>query len=214
MTRTTNGVVVANPLQMLALDDDSLWMFYTRTFAGVLILEGFIECQVGYGAGTLQSSTLADPNNGIGPGTLAGTFASDGSIAARGTDPVRVIDFAATKASTSVYAPATAAALADVAGSWAVTGINGAPAALDISASGAMTGLLNGASIAGTLAPRASGGNVFDVQVTLTDSLSQLNGVTFVGLAYRSFLSDGSSQLIWAGKSADGRYFDGMLGVR
>ncbi len=214
MTRTTNGVVVANPLQLLARDDDSLWMFYTRTFADVLILEGFIECPVGYGAGTLQSSNLADPNNGIGPGTLAGTFAADGSIAARGIDPVRVIDFAAAKAPTAAWSAATEASLADVAGAWAVTGINGVPATLEVSATGAMTGVLGGASITGTLAPRASGGNVFDVQVTLADSLSQLNGVTFAGVAYRSVLPDGRSQFIWAGTSADRRYFDGMLGVR
>lgn len=214
MTRTTNGVAAQNPLQMLALSDDSLWMFYTRTYAGVLILEGFIECQASYGAGTLQSSNLADPNNGIGPGTLTGTFAADGSITARGVDPVRTIDFAASKAAAATFDPAATATLADVSGNWPATGINGLPGTLDISTGGALTGLYNGGAITGTVAPRAAGGNVFDVQVTFADSLSQLDGVTFAGIAWRSALADGTAQFIWAGVSADRQVFAGMLGVR
>lgn len=214
MTRTINGVATQNPLQMLALADDSLWMFYTRTFAGLLILEGFIECQATYGTGIIASSNLADPNNGIGPGTLAGTFAADGSITARGTDPVSVIDFTATKAATSIFNATATALLADVAGSWPVTGINGVPALLDISTAGAITGSINGAPITGTLTPHASGGNVFDVQVGISGLIGQPNNLRFAGIAWHSALPDGTSQFIWAATSADRQYFEGMLGIR
>ncbi len=213
MTRRTNGVGVTNPLQMLATNDGRLWLLYTRTFADLLILEGFIECDVVYGDGTVQSSDLADPNNGIGPGTLVGTFAADGSVTLNGEDPVRVIDFQAQRALTDTYNPAGTAQLADVEGNWPVTAINGLPASMIVAADSSISGLINGAAFSGSLVPR-SDSNVFDVQLTVHDPLSLLNDVSFAGVGFVSTLPGGRTQFVWTGVSADRQAFQGMLGIR
>ncbi|WP_019143038.1 hypothetical protein [Noviherbaspirillum massiliense] len=93
--------------------------------------------------------------------------------------------------------------LGNITGGWSVTDLEGAGYALTVLTDGTLTGFSNGCSINGTIVPRSSGKNVFDVALSFGSTCSMPKTVSGVAVEY--LLPGGSNrQLIIAGVT-DGR---------
>ena len=98
----------------------------------------------------------------------------------------------------SLYDYNIPASLSTIAGAWSVMSFYGGNVSINVSSSGSLTvqeGTCNGT---GTVTPRASGKNVFNVTVTFGATGCALPGATTTGIAIAYPLSTGQTQIIAA----------------
>lgn len=132
---------------------------------------------------TGSGSDFNIPDRTVTPGTYSGTYASKSNITVTTSLGVRF---------NGTYAPAydQAASLATVAGTFSGTGVSGGSpvqaTSVTISSSGAVsTPVSNGCSASGTAAPRPSGKNIFNVNITFSGTNCALgHGTNTTGIAY------------------------------
>jgi hypothetical protein len=114
----------------------------------------------------------------------------------------------------SLYNYNTPASVATIAGGWTLTSIDGSPVTLDVASNGAFTASSGGCSYTGTVAPRASGKNVFSVSMTFGAAPCALAGQTATGMAVAYPLSNGQTQLVVAAVDASRSYGAAAFGTR
>jgi hypothetical protein len=109
----------------------------------------------------------------------------------------------------------TPANLAQITGAWTLSALDGTSADVTIAPGGSFTGANAGCSISGTIEPRASGKNVFDVSVTSGGAPCAAPGTTSTGIAV-TYLLPGSTarQLVVAGVNAARTAGNAFFGVR
>lgn len=143
-----------------------------------------------YGHTTVSGSTLSGagtdfniPDRSVTSGSYTGTFAEKSTIE---------VSTSAGAGFTGVYEPAydQPASLQAVAGTFSGTGVSGDSPVQAVSVTVTDTGQVSvpsslGCSASGTIAPRSTGKNVFNVTVTFFGSTCALgNGATTQGIAY------------------------------
>lgn len=194
--RTSRGV----ELSMLILDDDTVWGLYERD--GLLV--GFLQ---GGGISENRSITVADVRDFdfvdrvTRHGTASATFFAGVSI--QGTMIPAVgnqFSFDATTAAVTGYDYNRPAALAEILGRWRgfyEDGFDRGP--VDISPNGAVSAMTSlGCNYTGTVVPRASGRNVYDIRITFGAPPCQLAGGTATGIAIIVEPVAGARQLLVA----------------
>ncbi|MDE2253485.1 MAG: hypothetical protein KGL42_04360 [Betaproteobacteria bacterium] len=176
------------------LDDGTYYAIYGTNGASGLTVNGFVQGQGSWGATTFTSSNLRDftAAGATLSGTLSATYTPGVSVSgtvteSNGSSTVSNT-FTGTVPQASSYVYNSAADINAVSGNWTAYTLQGAgaPVALTINPNGTFSGAQQGCSFSGTLTPRASGKNNFDVTVNFGANPCVLaNGTASgIGLSY------------------------------
>jgi hypothetical protein len=96
-----------------------------------------------------------------------------------------------------------------------LNGLDGTTTVVSVSSSGAFTGNNSGCLISGSITPRTSGKNIFNVTVTAGTSPCLSPGATYTGIAVTYLIAGTSTrQLIVAGVNATRTAGNAFFGVR
>lgn len=191
--------------QMLVLENDEFWVIYGTQSSTAFLIAGFIQGAGTSNSGAFSSSALRD--YGVVPplaGTANASYNTDAkTISGTASFSGRTVGFNGGPIPGSLYNYGSAASLTTVSGSWSVGVNTGETANLTISAGGAL-GLASSGGCTGTgsVVPRASGKNVFNVAVTFGGAPCLLPGGTVSGIAIAYPLANGRTQLIAAGRNS------------
>lgn len=208
---TANPPVVNNPpllnsstaFQMLVLENGELWTFYGTPTLSDFKVEGFAQ---GNGASNGSFFLASGVKNFPKPPSAGGSAIASASYNATAKSVSgSITDATTTSTLTSVaqgaqaYNYAVAAALSSLTPGWTVTGLNGDQLILTIDGAGVLTGTPVAPATCGFLGsvvPRGTGKNVFNVTITNNGSPSCTFGsLESSGIAYVSPLSGGGNQL-------------------
>jgi hypothetical protein len=191
--------------QMLVLENDEFWVIYGAQSSTTFLIAGFIQGAGTSNNGTFSSSALRD--YGFVPalaGTASANYNTDAkTISGTANFSGRTVGFSGGPIPGSLYNYGSAASTSTVAGSWSVGVNTGETANLTISAGGALSlASSGGCTGTGSIVPRASGKNVFNVAVTFAGTPCLLPGSTVTGIAIAYPLSNGRTQLIAAARNS------------
>ncbi len=203
---------------MLVLENDEAWVLYGDEIGGTFYMKGFISGVGRSSNGTYTSSSLKDYR--FFPainGTLSSSYDSRGAISGttRWTNgsQTSTVNFTAKVAEYNYHTPAN---MANVVGTWTVNDLStGSTASLNVGTDGRFTlADRRGCSAVGTVKPRPTGKNVFDLTITFGGSpclLANRRG-TGVGIWYRSVT--GKATLLAAIKDESKNYGLAAYGTR
>lgn len=201
--------------RMLVLEDDQVWAIYGNQAGNTFQIRGFMQGQGASSNGTFTAANVIDYGD-VPPaaGAVNATYTAsnvNGTVAGAAGS----ISFAGTKLPANEFAYDTPASLAGVAGAWTLGVLDGSVAAVTIAANGSLTGNAGGCNFTGSLTPRASGKNVFDVTVTFGGAPCAMPGVTGTGIGLHYPTTGGAQhQLLIAGVIGDRSSGTVMAGVR
>jgi len=199
---------------LLVLEDGSYWSMYGTQGASAFYVTGFVE-----GAGTSNNGTFTSSDArdfGHSPavsGTVSATYTPT-SISGKVTGASGSETFNGNALTGTTYNYNTPAKISDVAGAWNLTLLNGETLSINISAAGSFGPSVSslGCSISGTVTPRPSGKNVFNVSLLFGAGCS-LVGQTATGIALDYPLTVGT-QIIFAGIDNTRQFGTAAFGVR
>jgi hypothetical protein len=199
---STNGY----SLQTLILEDGTIYnIFGTLGGNGVFTVAGFDQ-----GSTTETGSALSGSiseywyTGATSTATLSGNIVTNTSINGTATYPGGTTStFSLTPVTSSSYVYGNAASTADVVGTWNGNLLNGNPATIVVAANGSFTGADSVAcNFTGTVTPRPSGKNVFNVSVTFGNAPCALPNQTATGVAIDYIATNGLRQLLVAVQNA------------
>jgi hypothetical protein len=200
ITNANGSAFPSTRFHMLVLENDDVWMFHG---SGSLNVGGVVQGRGLSNNGSFRSSVTRDfIAGGAADIPLASTYVPDASIQGSLDTPVGTPTFSGTPMAAPTYDYDAVATLTAVAGDWSVADLAGVATELRISAAGAISST-GGCRVAGQIAPRASGKNVFNVQLTFGAAPCTLTGQTITGVAIVETPSGASRQLILGGVIAD-----------
>ncbi|RJG01806.1 hypothetical protein [Noviherbaspirillum sedimenti] len=200
----------------LVLENDQFTIIYGNRLNNVFTVTGLITGSGQSGNGSFSSTDLKDfPAGGIPlAGTLSASFIPATSFNAVVNRAGQAITFAGTVPSSTSYVYNSLANLADIVGAWDMTTLTGEPVALNIAANGSFTAASAGCGFTGTIAPRVSGRNVFNVVITFGPAPCVLASQTVSGHAVTYLLGNGQRQLIAAATDATKNNATVVFGAR
>lgn len=208
----------SNAFQLLVLENGEFWALYGIPSASTFGVTGFLQ-----GAGTSSNGTFTAASTkdfGFIPAVSGTTNASYNASAKTIAGTVRFasgsVGFSGGPIAGSLYSYDSAASLSTVAGTWVTTGLTGESVTLSIAAStGAFTALSSlGCNFAGTVLPRPSGKNVFNVSLTFGPAPCALPGQAAAGIAVAYPVGTGQTQLLVAVTDASRTVGTAIVGVR
>jgi hypothetical protein len=185
-------------LNILNLENGSVWGIYGRTINGVLLVSGLIQANGTYNNGSFAASDGRDYfwDGTVTAGTVSASYNAAGAFNGSVTYAGGAATFT-TNLSNQNYDYNRAANLAELAGTWTGSTVNGAGSTIAISASGGVAGSSSGCAILGTAVPRPSGKNVFNITVTFANSPACSDpGTTATGIAITYPLANGTRQIL------------------
>lgn len=174
----------------VVLENDEVWAFYTD--AGVV--EGVVQ-------GTVSSRADAFTGSGYDYNlpllsrtevTMAGMIAEEGTFSGTVTLPSSTLEF------TSTYDPSYESAPADATGTWTVraaTSTGTVDTTVTVASNGGISATNADCSGTGTLTPRSSGKNVYNLSVSFTGASCQFNGQTLTGVAVVRAITGGQEMV-------------------
>lgn len=212
----------AGKFSTLVLDNDEIWTLYgVEGAGGELLVYGLIQGQGASSSGSFAVASLKDYyyDGTSASGTLSARYqvgsTFNGTVSANGQS----VSFSGVvpAAGSTNYSYSTAANLSDVSGVWSGTSMSGVTSSYTISSSGTFSGTNQyGCGFSGTVTPRASGKNVFDVTLTnnTSNACGAASGLTGRGIAVSSVLGSGRRQLIVAVVTNDRLYGSAIFATR
>lgn len=191
--------------QMLVLENDEFWVIYGAQSSGTFLIAGFIQGAGTSNSGSFTSSAMKD--YGFLPplaGTASASYSADAkTMSGTASFSGRNVGLNGGPIAGSLYNYGAAASLATISGTWNVGVNTGETASLAINGAGALSlTSTGGCTGTGTIVPRASGKNVFNVSVTFGGSPCLLPGGTVGGIAVAYPLTGGRMQLIAAARNS------------
>ncbi|MEO8407974.1 MAG: hypothetical protein ABI476_06040 [Oxalobacteraceae bacterium] len=199
----------------LILENNQFFTIYGNTGNGGFGIAGFIQGNGKTNSGNFSSTDLKDffADGTVVSGSLSASYIPKTSFNGTLTEGTSTVTFTGAPLKSSSYNYDTAANPANIAGAWILADLQGSTVAVSISSSGALVGSTAGCAFNGTINPRASGKNVFDVALTFGAISCRLTGQTATGIAIEYPLANGKRQLIIAGTDkarANGTAFFGV----
>lgn len=221
-----NGPDVKLNQQTIVLETGEFFIIYGETKDDVYLVDGVLN-----GRGRIELGTdrfLADNNvndyfydrdsnsiRAVYNGDLRANFTSGRFFSGRASLPDSIAEFVGTTPATAVYNYNTAADISSITAGWNARDLLGNALALSIDESGNLTGSYpNGCQFSGTLAPRASGKNVFNVSLTYGPTPCPQPNLTFNGVAIEYALAAPGRALVMAGTTTDRRNGTALYGIR
>lgn len=192
--------------ETIILDDDRFYSLY-----GTISGEMFFVAGLAQGNGTSDNGQFTSSNIrdfGVSPpqsGTLSATYVPatsiSGTVTAAGS--AATLTFAGSAIPSTEFDYSTPADLSLITGAWSLRNLDGSTTTLDIASSGAMTGASSGCAFNGTISPRASGKNVFDISLTFGAAPCAQPGQVATGIGL-TFLVNGGPirELVLAGTNS------------
>ena len=201
----------------LILENGEYWTLYGVNSATSFQIAGILQGTVTSSKGQFTSSDIKD--FGFSP-ALAGTASASyetktNTISGTAKIGTTNIGFNGGPITGSSYNYNTAASLATVSGLWSTTILTGERMTLNIAASGAFSAYTSlGCNGSGTIKPRASGKNVFDVSITTGPAPCLLPNQTGTGVAVTYPLASGKTQLLITAVDLSRNYGSAAFGTR
>lgn len=155
----------------IVLEDGTLWGIGGTVSAGTLFVESMIQGPLTSSGSSVTSNSLRayDFESGLAyTASFSGTAASSGVISGTNTvSGVSPVTVSLTPTATADFNFNTAATQAAIAGTWSGFFSSGDTGSVTVSSSGAIDSLTDaGCRIGGTVVPRPSGKNVYNVTIT------------------------------------------------
>ena len=203
--------------ELLVLENGDFWSMYGIQGSSGFSVAGFVQ---GTGISNNGTFTAAQSKDfGYSPALAVSTNASYDptakTISGTLTAATGAVRFSGGPIAGSLYNYNTAATQSTVAGAWSATSLSGERVALTVSAGGAFTATSSaGCGFSGSVTPRASGKNVFNVALTFGASPCALPGQTATGIALAYPLASGQTQLVVAVTDATRTYGSGLIASR
>lgn len=199
----------------LILENGQYWGLYSRTAAQRFSAAGLVQGVGVTNAGTFTSSDIRDFGPLVyNPGSISATYAPQTSLEGTLGTPASSVAFTS-GSSAAIYNYNTPASNADIAGAWLLMDNDNRSYAMSSPAGGQVAATGNSCPFSGTIAPRASGKNVFDANLTFGSGSCRLAGQAATGVAFQ-WLQDGGStrQLVIAATNADRTQAAVLTGAR
>lgn len=217
---TYRGTITNSPsasaFSAIVLEDGQFWTAYGNSVGGGLVVSGLIQGQGTSSNGSFTSSTVKD--FGAVPalaGTLSATYVSGVSLSGTITAGGSTVGFNGTAVPAAEFNYNAPASLSSVVGNWNLSSTSGDAIALAVAANGTFTGTATGGcSVSGTVAPRPSGKNVFNIQFTNGPAPCELPGWSGGGIGLYTTLSNGTHQLTVAVVDVSRTYGSVAFGTR
>lgn len=191
----------------LVLENGQFYSMYGSTAAdGIFHAYGVVQ---GSGTATTGSFSSTDAKDFFRDGTsptasVSATFSPTVSFNGTVTEGTTPFTFTSAPLAASLYNYKTAASIADIAGAWTMASMQDESFDLTISSAGAVTGTsASGCSLTGTVTPRPSGKNVFNVSLTFGAAPCTAPGQSASGIGIQFALADGRHELLVAGTDTD-----------
>lgn len=199
----------------LVLDDNRFYSIYGEESADAFYITGLLQGNGVANNGSFTSTNVRDYfyDGTVLSGTLSATYRAGESFDGTFTDGTNTATFTGTPLTGSSYNYGTAANLSNVTGSWTLDSMQGDTLSLIIQADGSFSAVLDACSFNGTVLPRVSGKNVFDVNFTFGAAPCPSPGQAFNGIALE-YQMDGIRQLIVAGTILNRNYGTAWFGAR
>lgn len=189
----------------IILENDDIWTVYGQG-SGVSTVHGLIQGSGVSTEGSYASSDTADfgsiPTASVSiyadydaeAGTLDGTMPNEATTTT----------FSGSRLSTEGYDYEAAASLESITGRWTLLTSQGETLDMNVAADGSLNfSSTGGCGGEGSIAPHASGKNLFDLSITFVDDMAcALPGETATGIGL-SYPVDGEQQLLLAAVNAD-----------
>lgn len=208
LTGSTN-----NAFNLLVLENGDAWAIYGTQSATLFGVAGFVQ-----GTGTSSNGSYSVPNGkdfGYSPAQAGSLTATYNATAKTISGTLGSVTFSGGPIPGSLYNYDTAASLSAISGSWSTRDLTGASIALNVAASGAFTAISGfGCQGSGTIVPRASGKNVFNVTLTFGAAPCALAGQSATGIAVLSPLASGRTQLLVTAIDSTRTYGTAAIGTR
>lgn len=206
----------ASDFQALILENGEFWSLYGQDSGSIFSVYGFVQ---GMGASSNGAFTASDVKDfGFNPplsGTLSATYNSSAkTISGTVSSASGSVQFSGGPISGSQYNYDRAASLSNISGNWNTVSSSGGSVSVNVSANGSVTTAEGGCSGSGSITPRSSGKNVFNVSLTFGASPCVLPGQTVTGIAIVYPLSTGQTQLIAAVTNASRTAGVAVFGIR
>lgn len=203
--------------ETLVLENGEFWTAYGTQTATIFSVAGF-----GQGSGTSNNGSYTSSNAkdfGFTPAVAAALNATYDATAKTisGTYSVGTLTgtFSGGPIAGALYNYNTAAALTTVVGSWSTTSLTGEGVAINVASTGAFTAASSlGCNFKGTITPRDSGKNVFNVAMTFGAAPCALPGQSATGIALAYPLTSGRTQLLVSAVDGTRSYGSAVFGTR
>ncbi len=207
----------SNAFKLLVLEDGSYWTIYGRYLSGSFIVDGFIQ-----GTGTSDNGTFASGNArdfGFAPALPASINATYDStaetIAGTASYSAANVTFNGGPAAGALYDYSAAASLSTIAGTWSLTESGGETVALSVAANGQFTTVASsGCNMGGSVAPRASGKNVYNVSLIFGGAPCALPGQAATGIAVAYPVGGGRTEMLLTVVEGNRQYGSAAVGSR
>lgn len=207
---------IGTHFQALVLENGEFWSMYGQDSGSIFTVYGFVQ-----GTGTSNNGTYTVSNAkdfGVDPplsGTLTATYDSSAkTISGSASSASGSVQFSGGPIVDSLYNYDRAASLSDISGRWDTVSSFGGSVSVDVAANGSVTMAEGACSGSGSITPRPSGKNVFNVSITFGPAPCVLPGQTLKGIAVVYPLSTGQTQLVAAGTNASRTVGVAVFGIR
>lgn len=182
----------------LILENGEFWSLYGRDAGSIFYVEGLVQGVGSWNQGSFTSSNVKD--FGFYPaiqGTLTSTYQTgaktiSGTVTADGGS----VQFSGGPIPGATYNYESAANLSTVSGRWDAMSSAGGSISINVSASGSVSFAEGGCTGSGSISPRPSGKNVFNVSLTFGAAPCAFPNQTATGVALAYPLSTGQTQFI------------------
>lgn len=200
----------------LVLENGQYYSLYGETINNVFYVYGFIQGTGTANNGSFSSTDLRDyvSSGEVVSGILSASYTPDVSFNGSIKEGSSTVTFTGAPLQGATYNYKTSANLSNIVGAWNMTSLQGEAVTLNIGSSGSFTGSSGGCSFSGTLAPRSTGKNVFNVSLTFGGSPCLLPGQSASGIALEYMLPTSRRQFIIAGTNAARTSGTAFLGSR
>jgi hypothetical protein len=150
---------------VLVLEDGSYWGLYGQAWGTAFVVNGFFQRSATISHGVLTSAQAHDfGSSGIAPQTAAVSATYSGGQLAGKAAYAGGTTIGLTASALSEWHYDTPASLSAISGSWTFQNLNGSTGISTIAVDGSIVSRNDGCTATGTITPRASGKNVYDVR--------------------------------------------------
>jgi hypothetical protein len=196
----------------IVLEDGSYYTFYGTGATNAFVVKGSFQ-GTGTGVNGLFASTnlrdyMADGTTGSG--SFAATYTAQQNFngyVSEGNQPTVTFTGAALSATNYVYA--SAPVFSNVVGTWPMTSFTGAPTTVTVAGDNTFSGNSAGCNFAGTMSPRPSGKNIYNVTMTFAGAPCASPNQAATGIALDFSVPNGKRQLLIVG--ADSTRANGIV---
>jgi hypothetical protein len=210
ITGTAEGVYTGtisngNSFDGIVLENGTYYMLYGTSTAGVLYVSGIVTGSGTSNNGSFTSSNLKDyyHTGAVYTGSVSASYGLNNTFIGSVIDAGTTFTFTSTPPISSLYIYNVAANLANISGTWALTDLQGSSISMTIASNGTFNATSGGGcTFSGTLTPRASGKNIFNLSITFGAAPCSLAGQTASGIGIDYLLSNGLRQFIIAGTNS------------